>query len=268
MARIRTIKPEFWGDEKMAALDPLTRLVFLGLISLADDRGRLLDNLKFLDGQLFPVSDESCAKPLDTLAALLRIQRYTSESGQSLIQIVNWGRHQKVDKPSKYSLPAPPGRSDLSSRDTREVLATDSRETRAPTYDLRPTTSDRRSSDRRGEGILIAAELLSKRIESRTGRGEVRYNIPIPIVESMPEPVRRALKAIGGPYEFANADEKRRSVLLGQFATAYAAAVSACEGSGPGTEKRRSTDHQSAAHVEDDVAYGVKKTVGPECARP
>ena len=234
MARIRTIKPEFWGDEKMAALDPLTRLVFLGLISLADDRGRLLDNVKFLDGQLFPVSDESCAGPLDTLAALLRIQRYTSESGQSLIQIVNWRRHQKVDKPSKYSLPAPPGWSDESSRDTREALATDSRETRAPTYDLRPTTSDQRPPDRRGEGMLIFADLLSKRVETRTAQGGFRYHIPISIVESASEPVRRALKAIGGPSELANEDEKRQSILRGQFATAYAAAVGATGVTGAG----------------------------------
>ena len=29
MARIRSIKPEFWSDEKLAHQDPLTRLVFL-----------------------------------------------------------------------------------------------------------------------------------------------------------------------------------------------------------------------------------------------
>lgn len=107
MARIRTLKPEFWGDEKLSRLDPLTRLVFLGLMSLADDAGRLVDNVKALDGQLFPATDDSCANALATLAELSRITRYESESGQRLIQVANWHRHQKVDKPSRYTLPAP-----------------------------------------------------------------------------------------------------------------------------------------------------------------
>lgn len=107
MARIRTLKPEFWTDEKIALLDPLTRLVFLGLISNADDYGRLIDNLKMLDGQIFPFTDDSCAEPLETLAKLSRILRYTSKSGQNLIQIVGWKNHQKVDHPGKEILPAP-----------------------------------------------------------------------------------------------------------------------------------------------------------------
>ena len=46
MPRIRTIKPEFWSDEKLAPLPPIDQLVFLGLISLSDDFGRVLDNIK------------------------------------------------------------------------------------------------------------------------------------------------------------------------------------------------------------------------------
>lgn len=243
MARIRTIKPEFWGDEKLASLPALTRLVFLGLISLADDQGRLLDNVKFLDGQLFPSSDDSCAGSLDTLAALFRIKRYTSDSGQPLIQILNWHKHQKVDKPAKYSLPAPAGWSYDNSRLTREAPATDSRETLAPTYDLRPTTSDPRSPDRRGEGMLIFADLLSQRVETRTERAEVRHSIPKSVIESAAGPVRLALGAIGGASALANADGDRQSVLRGQFATAYAAAVGATGvtgGGAPSPEAARS----------------------------
>jgi hypothetical protein len=107
MPRIRTIKPEFWTDEKLAVLDPQTRLVYLGLISLADDYGRLIDNIKSLDGQLFPFSDESCSDALDTLASLQRILRYTAKSGQHLIQIIRWDDHQKVNHPGKEVLPAP-----------------------------------------------------------------------------------------------------------------------------------------------------------------
>lgn len=106
MARIRTIKPEFWSDEKLSILDPLTRLVYLGLISQADDAGRLVDGVKQLDGMLFPSTDDTCRESLEILARLSRILRYVAPSGQHLIQIVNW-HHQKIAHPSEYVLPAP-----------------------------------------------------------------------------------------------------------------------------------------------------------------
>lgn len=151
MARIRTIKPEFWQDEKLAPLDPVTRLVFLGLISQADDAGRLLDNVKLLDGLLFSETDDSCREALDTLARLSRITRYTTESGQRIIQITNWEIHQRVDRPSKHVLPGPdeaalepvdPQGDIEPSRHPREEVATPSRNPIAPTLDLGPRTMD------------------------------------------------------------------------------------------------------------------------------
>jgi hypothetical protein len=147
MARIRTIKPEFWTDEKLSLLDPLTRLVYVGLWSHADDAGRLVDNLKLLDGLLFPNTDDSCEAPLEILARLGRILRYRHASGQDLIQIVKWNDHQRVDHPNKYTLPGPehavltsdstakPSGNGKHSRKSREGVARTSR------YDLRPTTS-------------------------------------------------------------------------------------------------------------------------------
>lgn len=107
MARIRSIKPEFWTDEKLGPRAPLTRLVFLGLISQADDAGRLFDSVKTLDGLLFPYTEDSCATALNELAALGRILRYADSSGRRLIQIVGWAVHQHVKNPSVYVLPGP-----------------------------------------------------------------------------------------------------------------------------------------------------------------
>ncbi len=39
MPRIRTIKPEFWSDEKLATVSEATLLVAIGLLNLADDEG-------------------------------------------------------------------------------------------------------------------------------------------------------------------------------------------------------------------------------------
>lgn len=150
MARIRTIKPEFWGDEKLAVLDATTRLVFLGLLSMADDAGRLIDNVKSLDGQLFPRTDDSCREALEVLAKLERIDRYCAASGQSIIQIVHWTRHQKINKPCKYVLPA-----NVAARDgePRETLAGIPGGFPVPILDLgseimdqRPATGERKES--------------------------------------------------------------------------------------------------------------------------
>jgi hypothetical protein len=137
--RIRTIKPELWQDEKLAALPPLPRLVFIGLISMADDAGRLVDNVKSIDGFIFPETDDSAKESLGILARLSRVLRYTAPNGQKCIQIVNWTRHQKVDHPNKYVLPAPPPELVAAAQDmpviveTRESVARVSRDVRATT---------------------------------------------------------------------------------------------------------------------------------------
>jgi hypothetical protein len=144
MARIRTLKPEFWQDEKLAPLPTIDRLVFLGLISQADDAGRLVDNPRLLNGLIFPMTDDDCRQSLETLARLGRIIRYTSASGQRLIQIAKWCDHQRVDKPSRHVLPPVPENAlrDNDSRECRESVANVSRDALAPTLDLRPTTND------------------------------------------------------------------------------------------------------------------------------
>jgi hypothetical protein len=145
--RIRTIKPELWQDEKLAALPPLPRLVFIGLISMADDAGRLVDNVKSIDGFIFPETDDSAKESLGILARLSRILRYTAPNGQKVVQIVNWSRHQKVDHPNKYVLPAPPpelvdaAQSTNFSVESREGVARESRELRATISTSTPTST-------------------------------------------------------------------------------------------------------------------------------
>lgn len=147
MARIRTIKPEFWGDEKLAPLSPLTRLTFLGLISQADDAGRLLDSEKRLDGLLFPMTNDSCAKALVELSLSGRIRRGTTESGQRVIQIANWRHHQKIDKPNlRSALPKITTFDDLSATSRRQVADLFDDASTLHTNDLRSTTNDLRST--------------------------------------------------------------------------------------------------------------------------
>lgn len=150
MARIRTIKPEIWADEKFSALDTLSQLVFIGLISQADDAGRLPDSVRLIDGALWPFDESrTCRESLANLSRIGLIQRGKTKSGQRVIQVVGWASHQRVDKPNlKATLPpiASCGNglrdSENDSRPIRESFANDS----VPiptTYDLRSTTDER-----------------------------------------------------------------------------------------------------------------------------
>jgi hypothetical protein len=182
VARIRTIKPEFWQDEKLAPLEPLTRLVFLGLISMSDDAGRLLDSVKMIDAFIFPETDDSSRESLEILTRLSRIMRYTSPSGQKLIQIVNWTSHQKVNNPNKYVLPPPTSQDAAVARVTpsdgnppENVLRVSgdslitTNDQRSTTNDLLPPTGQprRRQIDRcRSEMPATYAEALNGALRS------------------------------------------------------------------------------------------------------
>ena len=58
MARIRSIKPEFWEDEKIAKLSLPCRLFFIGTWNLADDNGVFRANTSLLKAKLFPYDDD------------------------------------------------------------------------------------------------------------------------------------------------------------------------------------------------------------------
>ena len=107
MVRIRTIKPEFWSDEKLSTLSAIDRLVFLGLIGMSDDYGRLHDNIKVIDAFVFPNSSETVRESLANLSRTGRIRRGKASNGKPVIEIANWSKHQRVDKPQNH-LALPP----------------------------------------------------------------------------------------------------------------------------------------------------------------
>lgn len=100
MARIRTIKPEFFWDVKIGRLSPYARLTFIGLWCLADDYGTLNMHPLVIKGQLFPfdqdVDVEACLKELEEQKLILR---YGPE--KMYIYIPNFKKHQKINRPSE-----------------------------------------------------------------------------------------------------------------------------------------------------------------------
>ena len=129
--RIRSIKPEFWTSEDIAALDWPTRLLFIGLWSYVDDNGVGRDNPKLIKADLFPLEDD----PRETLATVSRglqalcdggqIDRY-SVDGKPFLYVNAWPDHQRIDRPNKARYPLPT----CENAEPRETIATPSRVSR------------------------------------------------------------------------------------------------------------------------------------------
>lgn len=107
MARARNIKPSFFANDDLADIDPLGRLLFIGLWTLADREGRLEDRPRRVKAEVLPYDDCDVDGLLDDLQRHGFIQRYES-GGERFIQVVNFTKHQNPHvKESASSIPAP-----------------------------------------------------------------------------------------------------------------------------------------------------------------
>lgn len=100
MARIRTVKPEFWVDEKVVELDPWARLLFIGMWNFADDQGFIDFAPRRIKMQVFPGDLTDVVPLIDELLKQGLIRAYQSPIGP-VLHVVNWSRHQRVDHAAK-----------------------------------------------------------------------------------------------------------------------------------------------------------------------
>lgn len=111
MARIRTIKPEFPQSESMGRVGRDARLCFIMLWTISDDAGRLRGNSRMLASLLFPYDDDAKLLINGWLQELERehcVTRYEVD-GDAYLQINEWAKHQKIDRPSESKIPGPSG---------------------------------------------------------------------------------------------------------------------------------------------------------------
>lgn len=112
MARIRTIKPEAFESEDLAAVDVTAMVTFFGLLTQADDSGRFRDHPAVIAGRLWALRPEHTpahvAHDLEQLAEAGLVCRYTGCDGKSWLHIVTWDRHQKINRASDSRLPRCP----------------------------------------------------------------------------------------------------------------------------------------------------------------
>lgn len=102
MARIRSIKPKFWDDEKLAKISRDARLLFIGMWNYSDDLGVILSNQIWLKSKIFPYDDISPEQLQNWLQELLSISRIATGTFRdcSYFRIVNFTKHQYINKPN------------------------------------------------------------------------------------------------------------------------------------------------------------------------
>lgn len=105
------VDPHIWESFSFAELSDLAKILFISLISHADDEGRGIAGAAYIKNITFP-HDET-RRVAEVQKALSEIALHTSTQfyqvdGREYYCLLNWTDYQKVDKPSKSKLPPPP----------------------------------------------------------------------------------------------------------------------------------------------------------------
>lgn len=108
--RIRSLKPEMWADEKIGQISRDARLLFVGLITMADDAGRLRGMPAGILGHVFPYDTDALRKLDGWLSELIESGLVVSyqHGGVTYFYLPGFVRHQVINKRKDSTLPAPP----------------------------------------------------------------------------------------------------------------------------------------------------------------
>lgn len=108
MARIRTVKPEYWTSEQVMECSPTARLLFIGMWNFCDDAGIHPASSKTAKAEVFPSDDftsNDVQALIDELIANGLLVEYEA-AGKRYWQVTGW-HHQKIDRPNfKYPKPS------------------------------------------------------------------------------------------------------------------------------------------------------------------
>lgn len=108
MARIRTIKPDYWTDEKIGNLKRDERLLFIGLWNIADDQGVFKASPGYVKGQIFPYDDDLRIETVKEWLTSIKEARLIvpfEYNKESYYCIRTFGDHQLINRPSKEKFP-------------------------------------------------------------------------------------------------------------------------------------------------------------------
>src|SRR5262245_48019118 len=159
MARIRTIKPEIWSNDKVVSVSAFARLLFIGLWNFSDDYGRGRYVVARIKMQVLPGDNVDVAKLLNELRRAELISVYEVD-GKEYFQITGWEEHQKVDRKSSGKYPTPPR-----ARELKRGLA-------SPREGSLLDQGSRIKEGSKKEAITTTADVAAREAEIEAGSGD------------------------------------------------------------------------------------------------
>lgn len=102
MARIRTIKPEFWRDEDLSSVSAEAALLAIGLLNHADDEGFFSANYKLVESDVFPLRklSSSVHELLHELSVIGYVSLHEGSDKRLYGQVANFKKHQVISRPT------------------------------------------------------------------------------------------------------------------------------------------------------------------------
>lgn len=106
----RMIDSAIWTNKKFGKMPMEARLLLVGIVTNADDQGRVDADPYVLRGQIFTFDEIPIAKIqewLELLHASKTIILYTNGEGEQLAQLINWWTYQSLQyaQPSRFDKP-------------------------------------------------------------------------------------------------------------------------------------------------------------------
>lgn len=183
--RIRSVKPELWADERVGSLSRDARLLFVGLMTMADDEGRLRALPAVILGHVFPYDADATRKLSGWLDEIVRSGSLLAyeHDGKPYLAFRHWRRHQRINRAVPSTLPDPPD---------PEVVADN-----AVPDDARRAHEARRAQSRRShESVSDMSVTAHDDVTSSSGSAHDSPAVPIrslpdPVVEGPQRPVAR-----------------------------------------------------------------------------
>lgn len=111
MARKRMIDPTIWADEDFGTLSPNAMVLYIGMISNADDEGRLPGNPIYLSSTIFPYIPFDHKKSLELRTEVLQKMKSLTLyqiDGKEYLQFTKWLQYQSINKSTKSKYPPLP----------------------------------------------------------------------------------------------------------------------------------------------------------------
>ena len=175
MARNRSISPDLWTDDKVMALSQNAILVYIGLISMADDEGRLEWKPVQLASRIFGLREGLTVKKfsewMEEIAEGGLVVVYEVD-GKKYAYHPAWFKHQYVNKPQPSKIPLPPDDEKHSAYLTSRTAKSDKKAAQAS------ATVSLRASE--GSNTVSSSAIPVTRTECERTENVVRRRLHVP----------------------------------------------------------------------------------------